>query len=427
VGTETAVLVIAGAIFLIASVSNRLSKIWLTEPLVAVLVGVGVGAFLDAPLDLSDPLILTSLELILALVLFGDAARIDLRNLRHDYVWPVRMLLIGLPLAMAGGAAVSAWLLTVPVGVGLLIGVVLAPTDAALAEPVLESKTLPARVRQTINVESGLNDGLAIPALFVAIGIVEAEMFSAGGEGLVLFIEQIGIGGLGGLAFGAIGAFVIGRGSMRGWMRPIHQKIAALALALTAFASVQLLGGSGFVATFVAGALLAARIRPRCEYLYEFADTEGRALVLVAFLLLGAGPVSSLLLTGAEPEVWAVALVSLLIVRPLAILVSLTRQNLMLSTSLFLGWFGPRGLATLVFMLVAIEELGEAPEFLTEVVILTVALSVILHGLTATPLSRWLGRRIESQADMRMPEMGEAFDHPTRTLSPPSPGLSGES
>lgn len=425
-GAETAVLVIAGAIFLIASVSNRLSRVWLTEPLVAVAVGVGVGAFLDEPLDLSDPVVLTSLELILALVLFGDAARIDLQKLRRDYAWPVRMLFIGLPLAMVGGAAASAWLFTVPIGMALLIGVVLAPTDAALAEPVLESNALPARVKQTLNVESGLNDGLAIPALFVAIGVVEAEMFSAGGEGLVLFIEQVGIGSVGGVAFGAIGAFVIGKGSMHGWMSPVHQKIAAVALALTAFASVQLLGGSGFVATFVAGALLAARIRPRCEYLYEFADTEGRALVLVAFLLLGAGPVSSLLLTGAEPEVWAVSLVSLLVIRPLAILVSLIGQKLMLSTSLFLGWFGPRGLATLVFMLVAVEELGDAPDFLLEVVVLTVALSVVLHGLTATPLSVWLGRRIESQEDTRMPEMGEAFEHPTRVFSRQSPGLSGE-
>lgn len=426
-GTETTILVLAGAVFLVSAASKRLTSVWLTEPLFAVLIGVGVGVVLDEPVDLGDPGVLIFLELTLALVLFGDAARIDLQKLRREYAWPTRMLLLGLPLAMLGGALTSGWLLAVPIGAALLIGVVLAPTDAALAEPVLESRALPVRVRQTLNVESGLNDGLAIPALFIAIGIVEAEMFSGGGDGFVLFIQQIGIGTVGGVVFGAVGALVIGRGTKHGWMNRIHQKIAAVALALAAFALVQLLGGSGFVATFVAGALLAARVRPRCEYLYEFAETEGRALVLVAFLLFGAGPVSNLLQVGAEPEVWAVALISLLVIRPAAIFLSLIGQKLMLSTSLFLGWFGPRGLATLVFMLVAIEELGEEPVFLFEVVILTVALSVLLHGVSATPMSAWLGSRLESQEDEAMPEMGEAFEHPTRSFSRQTPGLSEES
>lgn len=421
--TETAILVIAGSVLLVVSLSGRLPRVWLTEPLAAITVGALIGTFLIDPINLEHPTVLTFLELTLALVLYGDAARIDLAELRKNYAWPSRMLLIGLPLAMAGGALAAGLLLAAPVGLALLIGVILAPTDAALAEPVLESRSLPGRVRQTLNIESGLNDGLALPALFLAIGVIEVESLAMGsGEAAAIFVRQVGIGLGGGLLFGLVGAALIGRATEHDWMSPLHQKIAAVALALVAFSSVQLLGGSGFVATFVAGAVLGARVRPKCDYLYEFAEAEGRTLVLVAFLLVGAGPILELLRTGADPEVWALSLLALLVIRPIAILISLIGEKLMLSTSAFLGWFGPRGLATLVFMLVALEELNEQSEQVFQIVVLTVALSALLHGLSATPLSAWLGQRIESMGDAEMPEMGEAFEHPTKTVSRPSPG-----
>lgn len=420
---EIAIIVIAGAVFVVVAVSGRLYKAWLTEPMVAMLVGIVIGAVLDiGPLELEDPAILTFLELTLALVLFADAARIDVAQLRLDYAWPTRMLVIGMPLAMLGGALVGWWLIDgVSIGIALLIGVILAPTDAALAEPVLESERLPIRIRQTLNIESGLNDGLALPALFIAVGL-EAQV---GGNGaanaIAIFSEQVGFGVAGGLLFGYFGAFVIGRGTLHGWMSPLHQKIAAVALALLAFATVQTIDGSGFVATFVTGAVLAARVRPRCEYLYEFARTEGRTLVLVAFVIIGAGPVREILDAGVEPSVWALVLISLLVIRPLAIGVSLIGQRLMWSTTIFLGWFGPRGLATVVFMLVAFERLGDMPSEIADVVVLAVLLSVVVHGLSATPLSNWLSARIEARKEVEMPEMGGAHDHPTRTITPPNP------
>lgn len=420
----TVIIVIAGAVFAVVAVSGRLYKAWLTEPMVAMLVGIVIGAILGIePVGLEDRAVLTFLELTLALVLFADAARIDVAQLRLGYAWPTRMLVVGMPLAMFGGALAGWWLIDgVTVGIALLIGVILAPTDAALAEPVLESERLPKRIRQTLNIESGLNDGLALPALIIAVGI-EAQ---AGGNGAAnavgVFALQVGLGVLGGLLFGFAGATIIGRGTHHGWMSPLHQKIAAVALALLAFASTQMVGGSGFVATFVAGAVLAARVRPRCEYLYEFAKTEGRALVLVAFVLIGAGPARGILQEGVEPVVWALALVSIFVIRPLAIALSLIGQKLMLSTTVFLGWFGPRGLATVVFMLVAFEELGTMPSDVFDVVVLTVVLSVFLHGLSATPLSNWLSGRIDARRGEEMPEMGGAHEHPTKTINPPIPG-----
>jgi NhaP-type Na+/H+ or K+/H+ antiporter len=164
-----AILVVgAGALFVVATLSGRLEKIWVSEPMLATFLGVVLGFFVIDSISMESPLVLTVLEVTLALVLFSDASRIDVSHLRGGYSWPLRMLLIGLPLAVVLGALFAGWYLGLSFGLALLVGVVLAPTDAALAEPVLESELVPARVRQAINVESGLNDGLAVPLLLIA-------------------------------------------------------------------------------------------------------------------------------------------------------------------------------------------------------------------------------------------------------------------
>ena len=376
--TEVVILVAAGAILVITTISGRLAKIWLTEPFIAAVFGVLLGHFIIGPIDLTEPAFLTFLELTLALVLFSDVSRVNVRKVKGTYAWPVRMLALGLPLAIGLGTAAAAWLVGLPIGFAFLLGVVLAPTDAALAEPVLENKSVPARVRQTLNIESGLNDGLAVPALLVAIGLVEAEegMVSAG-RAVLVFTQQLGIGIVGGALLGLLGAFIIGKGVERGWMNPLHQKIAALSLALAGFAAVQLLGGSGFVAVFIAGGLMSHRIAKRPEYLYEFAETEGHIMVTLAFLFVGAGPVTEMISGAISWRAVLLAVVALAVVRPIAIWVSLVGQKLMTSTVAFLGWFGPRGLATIVFYLLAVEELPEVPTVVTEAVIATMALSML--------------------------------------------------
>jgi NhaP-type Na+/H+ or K+/H+ antiporter len=413
---ETVVLVLSAAVFAIVAISGRLSRLSVTEPLVAVVLGLFVALLIGDPIDVRSPSALIFLELALVLVLFTDAARIDIGHIRRQYRWPARMLLIGLPLAMILGAAVSGWILGLPLGAALLLGVILAPTDAALAEPVLESEVLPVRVRQSLNVESGLNDGLALPALFIAMGLIESEAGRSISSSALLVIRQVGIGVAGGAVLGFAGAWVISRATQHGWMDGLHQKIAAVALALGTFAAVQILGGSGFVAAFVAGAVLGAQVRPKCEYLYEFADTEGRALVLIAFVFLGAGPISRLIAEGVSWEAWVVSLLALFVVRPAAIGISLIGEKLLPSTVAFFGWFGPRGLATAVFLLVAFEEMTDLSPLVAEITFLTVGLSVLLHGVTAMPASNWLAGRIELKHRREMPEMGEAFDHPTRSV-----------
>lgn len=410
---DAIILVGAGALFLVTIVSGRLSRLWMTEPLVATALGIVAALVLAAPIDIESPLVLTTLEVTLALVLFSDASRIDVARLRQGYSWPLRMLVIGMPAAIVLGAVLAGWSLGLPLGFALLLGVILAPTDAALAEPVLESESIPARVRQTLNVESGLNDGLALPALFIATALIESEEGTNAAEAIGLVLTQLGIGIAGGIFIGWLGAKAIGKGTDLGWMNPLHQKISAVALALAGFAAVQLLGGSGFVATFIAGALMSHLLHPRCEYLYDFADAEGHSLVLVAFFIFGAGPGAQIISEGVTSETVIVAVISLLIVRPLAISLSLAGQNLSRRTVVFLGWFGPRGLATIVFVLVATEEVSFMESAVFEVAMFTVLLSVLAHGISAIPMTAWLKGM---DMDETMPEMGETYEHRMRRI-----------
>lgn len=403
----------AGALFLVTVVSGRLDRIWMTEPLLATVLGIVAVLALADPIDIESPLVLTTLEATLALVLFSDASRIDVGRLREGYSWPLRMLVIGMPVAIVLGAALAGWSLGLPLGFALLLGVILAPTDAALAEPVLVAGTIPARVRQTLNIESGLNDGLALPALFIATALIESEEGTSAADAIGLVLTQLGIGIVGGIVIGWLGAKAIGKGAELGWMNPLHQKISAVALALAGFAAVQLLGGSGFVATFIAGALMSHLLHPRCEYLYEFAEGEGHTLVLVAFFIFGAGPGAEILSTGVSIETVIVAAVSLLIVRPVAIAISLLGQRLSGRTVVFLGWFGPRGLATIVFVFVAAEEVSFMEPAVVEVAMFTVLVSILAHGISAIPMTSWL-TRMPMEEDM--PEMGETYEHRMRRI-----------
>jgi NhaP-type Na+/H+ or K+/H+ antiporter len=231
------------------------------------------------------------------------------------------------------------------------------------------------------------------------------------GNAVRLVASQLGIGIGGGIGVGWLGAKLIGKGARSGWMSPLHQRIAAVALALSSFGAVQLLGGSGFVATFIAGGLMSVLIRPREKHLYQFAEAEGHSLVLVAFLIFGMGPGARLFESGVPARAVVVGALSLVVLRPLAIALSLMGQRLSGRTVAFLGWFGPRGLATVVFALVAIEELTSIDQMVQDTVNVTVILSVLAHGLSAVPMTRWLTGMAMTED---MPEMGEAYAHPMR-------------
>jgi len=304
------------------------------------------------------------------------------------------------------------------------LATILAPTDAALGLPVVANKRLPSRIRQGLNVESGLNDGVCVPLLIIFLTIAEAEQGQAHVEPLRVILEEIGFGAVGGLAAGALGAWVLRGFAARGWMEGTWKQINAAATPLLAYTVAIALGGSGFIAAFVAGIVFGAMAGERAEHSTFLAEQSGELLNAVTFLLFGA-----VLLGPALGELdWRVALyavASLTVVRMLPVALAMLGTGMRRVTVGFLGWFGPRGLASIVFVLILVEE-TELPErsLMLTVVTWTVALSVYAHGLTAWPganrYADWYAAHAKEHA--AMPESVPATEQRVRVPALPRQG-----
>lgn len=388
--------VVAVGIVLFALASRRLEDSVLTPPMAFAGFGllIGSGGLGLADLDFGHEVVHGLAEVTLILVLFSDAARIDLRRVRRDHDLPLRMLGIGLPLIVLSGAAV-AWLL--PLGLTLweaaLLAAILAPTDAALGQSVVTSKLVPARIRQALNIESGLNDGIALPVVLLLATLASASEAAEGADHWLVFgAMQIGLGPIAGIVVGFLGARLVGNASDKGWMSESFEGAAVLAIAILAFAGAELLGGNGFIAAFVGGMVFGNTVRRGGSFVFAFAEAEGQILTLIAFLLFGA----SILPEAAGHLTWAVALyavLSLTLIRGLPIVLSLLGTGLPAPTVGFLAWFGPRGLASILFALFVLEDNGVlARDVILTVTIVTVSLSILLHGVSAAPAAKWYAR-----------------------------------
>jgi len=395
--SETTLLVLAIAFVGFAALSGRLSRTVLTPPLLFASLGLALG---DAGLGLLNlsfdrEFLDVIAEFTLILVLFTDAAKIDFNKLQHEMALPVRTLLVGMPLVIAVGTAVALWL---PLEIGLfeaaLLAAILAPTDAALGQAVVTSPQVPERLRRALNVESGLNDGIALPLVlfFAACASLGhgAEMdrnwitFSAG---------QLLLGPLAGTAVGWIGAVVINWSSQRNWLAPEAEGAGAIGLAVASFLLAELIGGNGFIAAFVAGITFGHRLQNTCKFLFEFMESEGQLLVLFTFTVFGAS-LLPLAIEGLSWPVFGYALMSLTVIRVVPIMLSLLGAKVSIGESLFLAWFGPRGLASILFAVLIFDEMVMgAEETLLSTIFLTVALSIVAHGVTALPASRLFKRQ----------------------------------
>lgn len=345
-------------------------------------------------MDLGHSAIHFVAEITLILVLFTDAARIDLMRLRRDHNLPVRMLLVGLPLTIAAGTVGAVWMFPqFSFWEAVLLAALLAPTDAALGQSVVSAKAVPVRIRQAINVESGLNDGIALPAVLLCVALASAHAEAAGaGEWIRFGVLQVTLGPIVGVAIGYAGGRLLDSAVECGWVNEAFQGIGILSLAVFTYVAAELIGGNGFIAAFLGGMAFGNTIRHPCTFLFEFMETEGQLLMLVTFLIFGA----ALLPEGVahmNPTIFLYALLSLTIIRILPIVISLAGARLRLPTQLFLGWFGPRGLASILFVLLILEEseVMHRNELLS-ITVVTVALSALLHGVTAAPLANLYGR-----------------------------------
>src|SRR5829696_8682028 len=338
-------IVLACVVFAFGIVSRRLEGTVLTAPIVFVLAGalLGPSGLGLVEMGLDDHAVLLLGEIALALVLFTDAARTDLSTLRQNKALPLRLLGIGMPLTIALGTITAALLLTdLSFWEAAIVGTVLAPTDAALGQAVVSNPRVPVRVRQALNVEAGLNDGLSVPflALFLILA-VEEERLSAN-LWIRFALEQVGLGILVGIGVGLTGGWLVSQASRRAWMTESFQRLALLALALIAWALVDQIGGNGFIAAFVGGLAVGPTVERVGEQLIRFTEAEGQLLNLSVFFIFGV-----LVIGLIQPLSWEVAvyaLLSLTVIRMLPVALSLYRTHLRGISVLFAGWFGPRGL-----------------------------------------------------------------------------------
>lgn len=410
-----------GSLFLAYSlVSGRLEGTILTAPLLFVAFGflVGPGGFGLADIDVEHSAIHVIAELTLILVLFTDAARIDINRVREDHNLPMRMLLVGLPLAIAGGAFVAAALFPMfSIWEAALLAALLAPTDAALGQSVVSAKAVPLRIRQSINIESGLNDGIALPAVLMFAALAgAAHGGNEAGDWLRFGLMQVTLGPLAGAIIGYAGARLLDVAAERGWATTAFQGIGILSLSVLSYVLAEMIGGNGFISAFVGGLVLGNSLRHPCTYLFEFMESEGQLLMLITFLVFGAALLpEGLAHVDATFVVYAV--LSLTAIRMVPIALSLLGSGLRMPTYLFLGWFGPRGLASILFVLLILEEadIPHRAEILS-ITVITVALSVILHGMSSAPLANAYGRLVE--------RMGECEEGKTVSEMPLREGLS---
>jgi sodium/hydrogen antiporter len=409
--------VLAAVVFAFGLVSRRLEGTVLTAPLVFVAAGVVLGpaglGLVEFNLDEHTVLLLG--EIALAIVLFTDAASTNLSSLRQNERLPLQLLGIGMPLTIALGTVVAALMLTdLTFWEAAIVGTVLAPTDAALGQAVVSNPRVPVRVRHALNVEAGLNDGLSVPflALFLTLAVAQEELQPAS-YWIRFALEQIGFGVLVGVGVGLVGGWLVSRASRRGWMTDSFQRLALLALALIAWALADQIGGNGFIAAFVGGLAVGPTVEHVGERLIRFTEAEGQLLNLSVFFVFGV-----LVIGLIQPSSWEVALYALLsltVIRMFPVALSLLGTHLRGVSVLFMGWFGPRGLASIVLGLIVV---AEAPmlagrEEIELVVALTVLFSVLLHGVTAAPLSAAYARRVEGMA-AGVTEKREAVEVSTR-------------
>jgi NhaP-type Na+/H+ or K+/H+ antiporter len=413
--------VVAALLLAYAGVSHRLERTIVSAAMVFTAAGLLLGPevldWLHFDLGSSEVRILA--EITLTLVLFLDASRIDVRSLRRELGFPARLLGIGLPLTIVAGTLAGA-LLFDELGWAevLVLAIVLAPTDAALGLPVVTDMRLPSRVRQSLNVESGLNDGICVPLLFIALAIAEAEENAiGGGHAARIVAEEIGYGIVGGVTAGIAGALVLRLASKHGLADEIWAKVIPVTAAGLAYGIAAPLGGSGFIAAFVGG-LMYGIVRGTVDLAAPESSSvmDAAAEVFAALTFIGFGSVAlGWALHRLDWQVVVYAVLSLTAIRMVPVAISFIGSGAKRETVAYAGWFGPRGLASIVFAVLVIEEskLLHA-DLLITVSVITVAFSVVAHGVSALPLTNAYVRWFEGQRREPAPEGSPVHEHPWR-------------
>jgi NhaP-type Na+/H+ or K+/H+ antiporter len=384
-------------VLIYSTIAGAVEKTWISGAIIFTAFGLLIGPIgLDLISFKADrEAIRTLAELTLALVLFTDAAGADMGVLRKTEALPTRLLLIGLPLTIMLGFGVAALLFKdLSLFEVALLATMLAPTDAALGKAVVTNETVPNPVRQGLNVESGLNDGICVPILFLFLALATGKVDEGGHWQLAmkLVVEEIGIGLAVGLLLTVLAVSLLKFAKRRNWLTEIWIQIPIVALALACFATAQLIGGSGFIAAFSGGLLFGAMAKEYREDFLRAAEGTGDVMALITWVIFGAAVVSKAMGNFS----WVVVLYSILsltLIRMLPVFFSLTGLRVNTEGKLFIGWFGPRGLASIVFAVIVLNAKLPNGGVLAMTVVCTVILSIILHGVSANPWATGFGER----------------------------------
>jgi len=396
-------------VFFFSLVSKGIEKTIFTGPI--IFTSAGIILYYASPgiaeLELHNETILLIAELTLALLLFTDASRIALGKLFKESGIPGRLLGFGMLGTILAGTIVAALVFeNFPIWEAALLAVILAPTDASLGQVVVKSKLVPERIRQALNVEAGLNDGLAMPFFTLFLGLAAASDSLFHGEWLLFTVEQIFFGLLMGILIGWIGGWLIGEAGRRGWIEESLQQLGLLALALMCYGGAVLIGGNGFIAAFTGGLLVKRGFEDAHYHASEFSEAWGQLLNLFVFFIFGM--IAAEIIPQIDTITILFAILSLTIVRMLPVALALFKTRLSPATILFMGWFGPRGLASIVLGLIYLEHevhLANESTIITAVAF-TVLLSIFAHGISALPGIRLYARKV-AMLDDDAPELQE--------------------
>jgi NhaP-type Na+/H+ or K+/H+ antiporter len=388
---------LAAFLLIYSAVAGRIERSWISGPIVFTAVGFFLGPdVLDVlRININGEGLRLLAELTLAMVLFTDAANADFGIVRRNLGMPERLLLIGLPLTIVLGflfaVVVFPRLETLEIA---LLAALLAPTDAALGKPVVTNQTVPPVMREALNLESGLNDGICVPIVVILLGLAVGTQIEGGtlAHVALVVVEEIGIGLVVGLALTWLTTLMLRFAERHGWISEHWVEIPIVALAAACFAAAQAAGGSGFIACFVGGLLLSGLGASHKEDLLRGAEHMGEALALLTWVVFGGIVVAKLI----DRVTWLAliyAVLSLTVIRMVPVFLCLVGTRTSTSDKLFIGWFGPRGLATIVFAVLVLDEKLPGSDTIILAAGWTVLLSVIAHGVTANPLVKGMAAR----------------------------------
>ena len=399
------ILTIALLVLLYGYISKAITSFNISGPMFFAGIGLLLSpvGFNVSQVDINAEFVTIIVEIALVLVLFSDAALLDLKLLRQSWQLPTRLLVVGLPITIVVGTFTAQLIFPdQPAIYMLLLALLLTPTDAALGKAVVSDPKVPEKIRSTINVESGLNDGIIFPIVITVLAMITSGLTETGGGDSGWFnyvLQQVGFGALVGAGVGYIGAKISVFSVNKNWMVGSYQNLIPIALAIVSFYLAETFHGNGFIAAFFAGLLAGNTSEQAREHIEDFAESEGELLVLISFFLFGLVFMPQVV-DFVTVNVIVYALLSLTVLRMLPVMISLLGakldgEKLDLSTMTFIAWFGPRGIASILYVLIVAHTVGDISglETVYATVMVTVLLSIIVHGLSAQPLANWYGKR----------------------------------